>query len=402
MIHLIHTFPQLADRYCLIGKLGEGTFSSVYKAKDVHHWRYDNSAWKEGDDVAASANDEALRRSRRTQEQAQYVAIKRVYVSASPDRVANEVAILRDLRGVPNVTSVITALRHQDQVCVILPYHPHDDFRIFYRRMTLNGVRDYIQALLISMREIHQRGIIHRDVKPANFLYNRQTRRGYLVDFGLAHREVKDPQVRRLARERYDSLSHLYWISPEYAHPRTQSAGYILNDDRPHAKANRAGTRGFRAPEILMKQTYQTVSIDVWSVGVILLCILTGRFPFFQSNTDAEALIELACIFGVKGMKRCAALNARSFECSIPTLNEDPISMESLCRALNKDAPWCTSSGGPSSASPKNGKEGKKQTQSTAVFSLLQGLLTLNPWERLTAADALAHPFFQEGVDPAC
>lgn len=146
-----------------------------------------------------------------------------------------------------------------------------------------------------------------------------------------------------------------------------------------------------------MKQTYQTMSIDIWSVGVILLCILTGRFPFFQSNTDAEALIELACIFGIKGMKRCAALNARSFECTIPTLNEEPISMESLCRALNKDAPWCLAPTGSSSSSSR--QEAQKSSSKSSVFSLLQGLLTLNPWERLTASEALAHPFFQEEPD---
>lgn len=33
--------------------------------------------------------------------------------------------------------------------------------------------------------------------------------------------------------------------------------GYVKNDARHHAKANRAGTRGFRAPEILMKVTRQ-------------------------------------------------------------------------------------------------------------------------------------------------
>jgi serine/threonine protein kinase len=39
-------------------------------------------------------------------------------------------------------------------------------------------------------------------------------------------------------------------------------------------------------------------AIDIWSVGVTLLCFLTRRFPFFNSNDDVDALMEIATIFG--------------------------------------------------------------------------------------------------------
>ncbi|KAJ2887722.1 Cell division control protein 7, partial [Coemansia aciculifera] len=37
--------PGLADHYRLLGKIGQGTFSTVYKAVDLQHDRYDNSSW---------------------------------------------------------------------------------------------------------------------------------------------------------------------------------------------------------------------------------------------------------------------------------------------------------------------------------------------------------------------
>jgi cell division control protein 7 len=51
-------------------------------------------------------------------------------------------------------------------------------------------------------------------------------------------------------------------------------------------------------------------AIDVWSAGVILLSILTHKFPVFNSNDDTEALLEIAVIFGRSAMERCAILHS--------------------------------------------------------------------------------------------
>lgn len=57
--------------------------------------------------------------------------------------------------------------------------------------MTMADVKAYISQLLIGLRSVHEKGIIHRDVKPGNFLYSNKTKLGYLADFGLAQKEVK-------------------------------------------------------------------------------------------------------------------------------------------------------------------------------------------------------------------
>lgn len=49
------------------------------------------------------------------------------------------------------------------------------------------------------------------------------------------------------------------------------------------------------------------VALDIWSVGVILLCFLSGRFPFFNSDDDLEALLEIAVVFGQREMAAVAA-----------------------------------------------------------------------------------------------
>lgn len=114
------------------------------------------------------------------------MAIKKIYVTSSPMRIQNELELLHDLRGCKAVCPLITAFRHQDQVVAILPHFQHQDFRMFYRRMNVNDIKIYFRSLFEALASVHKHEIIHRDIKPTNFLYNIHRQRGVLVDFGLA------------------------------------------------------------------------------------------------------------------------------------------------------------------------------------------------------------------------
>ena len=78
-------------------------------------------------------------------------------------------------------------------------------------------------------------------------------------------------------------------------------------------RASRAGTRGYRAPEVLFKYPFQTSLIDIWSAGVIMLGLITRRFPIFQSNDDHDAIVELAYIFGKEAMRNSAHLYGKNY-----------------------------------------------------------------------------------------
>ena len=52
--------------------------------------------------------------------------------------------------------------------------------------LDVQSIREYMRQLFVALQHVHRQKIIHRDVKQANFLYCPKTRKGMLVDFGLA------------------------------------------------------------------------------------------------------------------------------------------------------------------------------------------------------------------------
>ena len=47
------------------------------------------------------------------------------------------------------------------------------------------------------------------------------------------------------------------------------------------------------------------VAVDIWSAGVILLCILSRRYPFFRAQDDQSALAQIVSLMGSKECTKC-------------------------------------------------------------------------------------------------
>jgi cell division control protein 7 len=118
IVSLEESFSGLEQDYYLLDKVGEGTFSSVYIAVDLKHQVYNNAMW----------NPTRFLKPRPTQPY--IVAVKRIYVTASPDRIYNELKMLKEISGCKQIVPVVSAIRHKDQVLVVMPYVEHTDFRV--------------------------------------------------------------------------------------------------------------------------------------------------------------------------------------------------------------------------------------------------------------------------------
>ncbi|KAG5417661.1 CDC7 [Candida metapsilosis] len=321
-------FPILATDYRLIDKIGEGTFSTVYKAEATGgKIKLDSDVWKspplkKHKNAAGDATTSMVITKKKRKNP--IVALKQIYVTSSPNRIFNELNLLYMLTGNSRVAPLLDVLRHQDQILAILPYYHHYDFRDFFRDLPIKGIKKYMWELFQALEYVHGKGIIHRDLKPTNFLYDPFKGRGVLVDFGLAEKQVTHTGSSSSANSSASSTC-CPCLSKETLVPASKSlskrmyvkGAYPKSDNRPPRRANRAGTRGFRAPEVLFKCTNQTTQIDVWSAGIIGFSLLTRKFPLFNSPDDNDAIVELAWIFGYEKLVKCAELHGCGLEISM-------------------------------------------------------------------------------------
>lgn len=579
---LYKAVPQLAKVFRIIDKIGEGTFSSVY------------------------LGEAQLQDGRR-----EMFALKHLIPTSHPTRIAAELQCLTVAGGRENVMGVTYCFRKEDHVVIIMPYMEHKAIVDVIGSLTFEEVRMYIYHLLKALKHIHQFGIIHRDIKPNNFLYNRNNKMYTLVDFGLAQ-GTADTQIEllKVVRQRPSQKGGgsmgklnptLRSKAPPRLHPKTttittastslplptrqstalppsssssttaitttsssasrkalvkrarsvtitttstsrtkhtkdltglrkvprpvfgeknlnscppapsttkQSAIKTelekpVNTDDPGSRrfssasrvpatvrsqsvsqkpqrtlqqgltcncyltdrvcnicmsrkqqvAPRAGTPGFRAPEVLTKCPNQGTAIDMWSAGVILLSLLSGRYPFFKASDDLIALTQIMTIRGSRETIQAAKSFGKAVVCSRELPRQD---LRTLCETLRGRRPTpddevtplheaitdsthhhkiqdYTPTHRPTEGTLKPQKDGVGQTPSSSLpnppqlsgsretsthlakqtletedkgqgwdrvpdeaYTLLDRLLDLNPATRITAAQALQHPLFKD------
>ncbi len=102
-----------------------------------------------------------------------------------------------------------------------------------------------------GLADAHEKGIVHRDVKPANILVSKSGA-VKVVDFGLAYAGTQSGQL--------------------------TTTGAIV------------GTPAYMAPELVSGEESRDPCMDIWAIGIILYRLVSGEFPFTGDNVPSTLI----------------------------------------------------------------------------------------------------------------
>ena len=168
--------------------------------------------------------------------------------------IKREIDILRSLDH-PNIVKYFETYEDENYLHIVMEYIPGDNlFKVLTeklnRKLTERQISQIMTCLLKAVLFLHHNGIIHRDLKPENIVFSESGnfKSLKLIDFGLSIQQNARKEKRRVG-------------TPYYMAPEMISGNFV--------KAS-----------------------DVWSIGVIMFIMVTGKQPFYGKTKD-EVLIKV-------------------------------------------------------------------------------------------------------------
>ena len=224
------------QEYDHLGKLGEGTFGEVSKA--------------------------------RSKKSGQIVALKKILMHNEKDgfpiTALREIKLLKQLDHINILKLDEMAIerskdtRKKPNMFMVTPYMDHDLSGLLENpavHFTVPQIKCYMVQLLEGCKYLHENRILHRDMKAANLLINNH---GILqiADFGLARPYADDP-------------------------PKPGQGG----GEATREYTTLVVTRWYRPPELLLQLRQYTTAIDMWGVGCVFGEMFKGK-PILAGNSD--------------------------------------------------------------------------------------------------------------------
>jgi serine/threonine protein kinase len=238
----------LLGPYLLLERLGEGGMGRVFKARHQFMKRI--------------------------------VALKVLLKGSLPhpdavERFHREVQAMGQLSH-PNIVLAHDAAQIGPTLYLVMEYVDGVDLGRLVKRhgaLPIGRACDYIRQAALGLQHAHERGLVHRDVKPTNLLLTRLGHVVKLVDLGIALLERKTTEPAIAAA-----------LVPEYAEPTPSRNGELT------CSGAVLGTPDYIAPEQAMNPHQADARADIYALGCTFYFLLTGQPPF-PTGTQADKLL---------------------------------------------------------------------------------------------------------------
>eukprot|EP01065_Artemidia_motanka_P024763 TRINITY_DN29669_c0_g1_i1.p1 TRINITY_DN29669_c0_g1~~TRINITY_DN29669_c0_g1_i1.p1 ORF type:complete len:1079 (+),score=359.38 TRINITY_DN29669_c0_g1_i1:128-3364(+) len=220
------------NNYRVRKNLGRGTFGVVYLCEDM---------------CSAALEDRSL------------FAIKELPRAVAGRSVQKEIGILSGMDH-PNVVRLLECINDEEQPLLFLVFEAlgggplcdcSADGRLFGPRWTERKARKHFRQVADGLQYLHSVGVLHRDIKPDNIVFDDELECVKLIDFG-------------------ESLQ--------------------LKADGDDSRRETVGTPMFQSPESIEGTQFSGKAADVWALGVTLYLLLVGNVPFGCGATTQPAL----------------------------------------------------------------------------------------------------------------
>lgn len=192
------------------------------------------------------------------------VALKRIRMEGERDgfpvTAVREIKLLQSLRHI-NIVALLEVMVEKNECYMVFEYMSHDLTGILNHptfKLEAAHRKHLSKQLFEGLDYLHQRGVLHRDIKAANILVSAD---GILklADFGLARFYAKRHQL-------------------DYT--------------------NRVITIWYRSPELLLGETQYSPAVDIWSAACVMVEIFTRRAIFPGDGGEISQLDKIYSVLG--------------------------------------------------------------------------------------------------------